>query len=53
VLQKAAEPFGVRYMRWDAVVVLAGAWGKGSSVKLLGRAAVYRQTPRKNRALLF
>ena len=35
MLQKAAQPFRVHCMHWDAAVVLEGALGKGSSMKLL------------------
>lgn len=35
------------------MVVLEGALGKGSSMKLLDRDVVYRQTPHMNKALLY
>lgn len=45
MLQKVAQPFRAHL---HAVAVLEGALGKGSSVKLLDRAVVYRQMPRVN-----
>lgn len=51
--REAAQPFRVHCMRWEAVVVLEGALGKGSSMKVLDRRVVYRQMPCTNKVLLY
>lgn len=49
----AAQAFGMRCAHWDAVIVLEGALGTGSSVKLLDRAVGYRHMPCVNKAPLY